>query len=286
MVNYALPQGHSLDCAGRVLNLSHPQVMGILNITPDSFFDGGKYLALDQAVLQAHRMVEEGAAIIDIGGESTRPGAMPVPLKEELRRVIPIIEALHQELSIPLSIDTSKPEVMRAAVAAGVGFINDVYALRREGALQAASELGVPICLMHMQGEPQTMQQNPTYVDVAEEVQAFLLARVAACTRGGISRKHLVLDPGFGFGKRSVHNLLLLRHLDHLCGIGFPVLVGLSRKSFIGAPLKALTKERLNGGLALATLAAWQGAAIVRTHDVRATVQALILCDSVKRVKG
>ncbi len=284
-MDHLSPQRHLLDCAGHILDLSYPQVMGILNITPDSFFDGGKYLVLDQAVLQARRMVEEGAAIIDIGGESTRPGAAPVPLEEELRRVIPIIEALSQELTVPLSIDTRKAEVMRAAVAAGAGFINDIYALRGEGALQAASELGVPICLMHMQGEPQTMQENPAYIDVVEEVQAFLLARVAACTRAGIPRENLILDPGFGFGKKAIHNLLLLRHLNRICGIGLPVLVGLSRKSFLGAQLKTPAKERLTGGLALATLAAWQGAAIVRTHDVRATVQALLLCNSVKKVK-
>lgn len=274
-----------LDCAGKALDLNYPQVMGVLNITPDSFSDGGKYLVLDQALLQARRMVEEGAAIIDIGGESTRPGAMPVPLEEELQRVIPVIEALHQELAVPLSIDTSKPEVMRAAVAVGASFINDIYALQREGALQAARELGVPICLMHMQGEPRTMQKNPIYINVLEEVRAFLQDRVAACIQAGIPREHLILDPGFGFGKRSGDNLLLLKHLNRICEIGLPVLVGFSRKSFISAQLKAPLEERLCGGLALATLAVWQGAVIVRTHDVQATRQALALCDSVRKGK-
>ncbi|QBQ53578.1 dihydropteroate synthase [Nitrosococcus wardiae] len=273
----------SLDCGGKVLDLNRPQVMGILNLTPDSFSDGGKYLLLEQALQRAHQMVEEGAAIIDIGGESTRPGATPVPLEEELRRVIPIIEALSQALPVPLSIDTSKPEVMRAAVAAGAGLINDVSALQEEGALPAASELGVPICLMHMQGKPQTMQQNPVYSDVVKEVCGFLLERVVACERAGISRERLILDPGFGFGKKSIHNLLLLKHLNRICELGFPVLVGLSRKSLIGAMLKVPVEERLYGSLAVAALAVWQGAVIVRTHDVRATAQALILCDSVRK---
>jgi dihydropteroate synthase len=283
MGNYLLSRPHSLDCGGKVLDLSHPQVMGILNITPDSFSDGGKYLVLEQAILQARRMVAEGAAIIDIGGESTRPGAAPISVREELRRVIPVIEALHRELPVPLSVDTSKPEVMRAAVAAGAGLINDITALRREGALHTARELDVPVCLMHMQGEPQTMQQNPVYADVIEEVQAFLLTRIAACERVGISPARLLIDPGFGFGKKSFHNLLLLKHLDRLCLIGVPVLVGLSRKSLIGATLKAPPEERLYGSLTLATLAVWQGAVLVRAHDVGATVQALTLCDKVKQ---
>lgn len=283
MANCSSSLPPSLDCGGKVLDLSRPQIMGILNLTPDSFSDGGKYLLLEQALQRAQQMVEEGAAIIDIGGESTRPGATSVPLEEELRRVIPIIELLSQALPVPLSIDTSKPEVMRAAVAAGAGLINDVNALREEGALQAASELGVPICLMHMQGKPQTMQQNPVYGDVVEEVRAFLLERVVACEQAGISRERLILDPGFGFGKKSIHNLLLLKHLHCFCELGFPVLVGLSRKSLIGTMLKVPVEERLYGSLALATLAVWQGAVIVRTHDVRATAQALILCDRVRK---
>jgi dihydropteroate synthase len=259
--------------------------MGILNITPDSFSDGGKYLILEQAVQQAHRMVKEGATVIDIGGESTRPGAIPVPVEEELRRVIPVIEVLSQELSIPLSIDTSKPEVMRAAVAAGVSLINDTNALRGKGALQAASELEVPICLMHMQGTPQNMQKNPIYSDVVEEVRGFFLDRIDACKQGGIPPERLILDPGFGFGKKSTHNLLLLKYLNRICEIGLPVLVGLSRKSFIGSMLKISVEERICGSVALAILAAWQGAVIVRTHDVRATMQALILCNRIKKAE-
>ncbi|MGR6033975.1 MAG: dihydropteroate synthase [Candidatus Nitrosoglobus sp.] len=282
MANCSSPLSQYIDCGGKIVELNHPQVMGVLNITPDSFSDGGKYLVLEQALQQAHRMVEEGAAIIDVGGESTRPGAVPTPVEEEIRRVVPVIKTLSQELSIPLSIDTSKPEVMRAAVMAGAGLINDVNALRGDGALRAASELGVPICLMHMQGNPQTMQQNPFYNDVVEEVRGFFLERVNACEQNGIPSERLILDPGFGFGKKAIHNLLLLKHLNCICEIGLPVLVGFSRKSFIGALLKTSVEERLCGSVALATLAVWKGAIMVRTHDVRATMQALILCNSVK----
>jgi dihydropteroate synthase len=207
-------------------------------------------------------------------------------VEEELRRVIPVIEALSQELPIPLSIDTSKPEVMRAAVMAGAGLINDINALRGDGALQAASELEVPICLMHMQGNPQTMQQNPLYNDVVEEVRSFFLERIETCERGGIPPERLVLDPGFGFGKKSIHNLLLLKHLNRICEIGLPVLVGLSRKSLIGTMLKVPVEERLCGSVALAILAAWQGATMVRTHDVRATMQALILGENIKKAEN
>lgn len=286
MANTPSPLSRYLNCGGKVIDPNYPQIMGILNITPDSFSDGGKYLILEWALRQARRMVKEGAAILDIGGESTRPGAIPVPVEEELRRVIPVIKALSQELSVPLSIDTSKPEVMRAAVSAGANFINDVNALQEKGALQAASELGVPICLMHMQGIPQTMQQNPRYGDVVEEVRNFFLERIEACEQGGIPPERLVLDPGFGFGKKAIHNLLLLRHLDRICEIGLPVLVGLSRKSFIGAMVKVPVEERLCSSVSLAVLAAWQGAAMVRTHDVQATMQALILCDSIKRAEN
>lgn len=274
-----------LDCGGKVLDLNRPRVMGILNITPDSFSDGGKYLSRERALQRALQMVEEGAAVIDVGGESTRPGAMPVPVEEELRRVIPVIKTLSQELSVPLSIDTRKPEVMRAAVAAGAGLINDVGALQEKGALQAAGELGVPVCLMHMQGEPRTMQQSPVYNNVVEEVRSFLLARIRACEQSGIPPERLLIDPGFGFGKRANHNLLLLKHLNRICDTGFPVLVGLSRKSLIGGMLKMPVEERLYGSLALATLAVWQGAAIVRTHDVQATAQALILCNGIRKAE-
>ncbi|ADJ27515.1 dihydropteroate synthase [Nitrosococcus watsonii] len=285
MAHCATPLPRCLDCGGKVLKLNRPQVMGVLNVTPDSFSDGGKYLILERALWRARQMMQEGAAIIDVGGESTRPGAAPVSVEEELHRVIPVIEALSREIPIPLSVDTSKPEIMRAAVAAGAGFINDINALRQEGALAAASELGVPICLMHMRGKPQTMQQNPVYSDVVEEVREFLLERIIACEQSGIPSERLMLDPGFGFGKQSVHNLLLLKYLNRICELGFPVLVGLSRKSLIGTMLTLPVEERLYGGLALATLAAWQGATIVRTHDVQATMQALTLCDNVQKAE-
>lgn len=285
MAHCASPPSRYLDCGGKVLNLNRPQVMGVLNITPDSFSDGGKYLILEQALQRAHQMIQEGAAIIDVGGESTRPGAAPISVEEELHRVIPVIKALSREISIPLSVDTSKPEIMRAAVAAGAGFINDINALQQEGALAAARELGVPVCLMHMQGTPQTMQKNPVYGDVVEEVRGFLLDRIVACERGGISRERLILDPGFGFGKKSVHNLLLLKYLYRICELDLPVLVGLSRKSLIGTMLKLPVGERLYGSLALAALAAWQGATLVRTHDVQATMQVLALCDNAQKAE-
>ncbi len=261
--------------------------MGILNITPDSFSDGGDYLSPHAAIEHARRMVEEGAAIIDVGGESTRPGAPPVTVREELDRIVPVIEALSAELPVPISIDTSKPEVMRAAVAAGAGMINDVRALCLTGALEAAAEinrnLSVPICLMHMQGEPGTMQQHPRYNDVVQEVSTFLVERVQACIRSGIPRERLVLDPGFGFGKRLEDNLSLLKRLDELGTLGLPLMVGLSRKSMIGAILDLPVTQRLNGSLAAAVLAVTRGAALVRVHDVRATVEALKIYAAVKQ---
>ncbi len=271
-----------LDCAGRPLDLSAPAVMGVLNVTPDSFSDGGRYLELDAAVDQAQAMVEEGAAIIDVGGESTRPGAPEVSVDEELRRVIPVIEALHEQIAVPISIDTQKPEVMRAAARAGAGFINDVNGLRAEGAVTAAAEAGVPVCLMHMQGNPRTMQAAPEYSDPVAEVRDFLLARAADCEAAGIAREQILLDPGFGFGKSVGHNLLLLRHLDTLVSAGYPVLVGLSRKSMIGKILDLEVGERLHPSLALAVLAVWQGALLVRAHDIRATAEAINICAAVK----
>ena len=264
-----------LDCAGKPLDLSQPRVMGILNVTPDSFSDGGRFFGRDQAIEQALRMQEEGAAIIDIGGESTRPGAADVPVQQELDRVIPLIEALAPALEVPISVDTSKPEVMRAAVEAGAGMINDVYALRRDGVLEAAAGLEVPICLMHMQGQPRSMQQAPKYQDVVQEVRDFLLEQAARCEQAGISRHRLLLDPGFGFGKTLEHNLSLLKHLPQLVVEGYPILVGMSRKSMIGAVLEVPVEERLHGSVATATLAAWMGARIVRVHDVKATVEAM-----------
>lgn len=264
--------------------------MGILNVTPDSFSDGGRFLSPPAAVARAQHMVEEGAALIDVGGESTRPGAQPVSVQEELDRVMPVIEALHKEIPVPISIDTGKPEVMRAAVAAGAGLINDVRALRAPGALDAAAQLNaqasVPVCLMHMQGDPGTMQQNPHYDDVVAEVCAFLSERVQACVQAGIPRARLLLDPGFGFGKALVHNLRLLAQLDRLTALGLPLLVGLSRKRMIGDLLGAPVEARLHGSLALAVIAAWQGALIIRAHDVRATVEALKVCANVKMVRG
>ncbi|MBI3344259.1 MAG: dihydropteroate synthase [Gammaproteobacteria bacterium] len=261
--------------------------MGILNVTPDSFSDGGDFLSPQAAVERARQMVEEGAAIIDVGGESTRPGAPAISVQEELDRIVPVIEALSAELPVPVSIDTSKPEVMRAAVAAGAGMINDVRALRLTGALEAAADinrrLSVPICLMHMQGEPGTMQQQPDYSDVVQEVSVFLAERVQACVRHGIPRERLVVDPGFGFGKRLEHNLSLLKRLDELGKLGLPIMVGLSRKSMIGAVLDRPVTQRLYGSLAAAVLAVAQGAVLVRVHDVRATVEALKIYEAVKQ---
>lgn len=255
--------------------LPTPAVMGILNVTPDSFSDGGRFIGRNAALRRVRAMIAEGAAIIDVGGESTRPGARAVSVDEELARVIPVIEAIRSDSDIPVSIDTSKPEVMRAAVAAGASLINDVRALREPGALEVAAALGVPVCLMHMRGEPRTMQQNPHYDDVVEEVLAFLDARVAACEAAGIPRSRLILDPGFGFGKTLEHNLALFRALPRFVATGLPVLVGVSRKSMIGQVLEVPVEDRLAGSLALATLAVGLGAAIVRSHDVRETVHAV-----------
>lgn len=266
-----------LDCAGRPLDLRRPAVMGILNVTPDSFSDGGVFLSPDKGIAQALRMAEEGADIIDIGGESTRPGAQPVSAQEEIDRVLPVIEALRSRFSLPLSIDTSKPGVMRAAVAAGAGFINDVRALREPGTLEAAAELDVPICLMHMQGEPRTMQENPRYDDVVADVCAFLSERLRAAQAQGIPASRLVIDPGFGFGKTLEHNIELLRGLKKLRALGAPVLVGLSRKSMISKVLGLTVDQRLHASVALAVMAVQEGARIIRAHDVGPTVQALRL---------
>jgi len=273
-----------LDCAGKPLDLTEPRVMGILNVTPDSFSDGGDFFAADIALTQAKQMVEDGAAIIDVGGESTRPGAKIVAVEDEIARVVPVIEAIQSELAVPISIDTSKPEVMRAAVKAGAGLINDVQALRVDGALEAAAELDVPVCLMHAQGTPQNMQDNPQYDNVIADVCQFLLERVSVCEQAGISRDKLILDPGFGFGKKSRHNLRLMKHIEQLMKHNLPVLVGVSRKSIIGAVLNVSVEERLAGSLALATIAVWQGAKIIRSHDVRETVQAISLCNHVMQV--
>ncbi|OGI48331.1 MAG: dihydropteroate synthase [Candidatus Muproteobacteria bacterium RIFCSPHIGHO2_12_FULL_60_33] len=270
-----------LDCGGRKLDLSRPAVMGILNVTPDSFSDGGVFLPPEKAIVQALRMAEEGADIIDIGGESTRPGARPVSAPEEIDRVLPVVEALHRQIPLPISIDTSKPEVMRAAVKAGAGFINDVRALREPGALETATQLEVPVCLMHMQGEPHTMQDDPRYADVVGAVRDFLKERLDACMNAGIPASRLVVDPGFGFGKTLEHNIELLRGLKKLQILGAPVLVGLSRKSMIGKALGLPVEQRLHASVALAVMAVQNGARIVRVHDVGPTVEALRMWSAV-----
>lgn len=265
-----------LDCAGRMLMLDRPCIMGIVNVTPDSFSDGGEYATTDAAVAHALRLAEQGADILDIGGESTRPGADDVSLEEELRRVIPVIERLASATALPISIDTSKPEVMRAAVAAGAGMINDVYALRREGALDAAAELGVPVVLMHMLGEPRSMQAAPDYDDVVADVHRFLAERIFAAEMSGIPKKKIVIDPGFGFGKTTAHNLTLLAQLERFTDLGVPVLAGLSRKRTIGELTgRDDPHDRVYGSLAAHVIAAQRGAKLLRVHDVAATVDAL-----------
>jgi len=266
----------TLDCAGRRLALDRPRVMGIVNVTPDSFSDGGVHFDLDAAVAHGLALAEQGADILDIGGESTRPGADEVPPEEELRRTIPVIERLARETGLPLSIDTSRPEVMRAAVAAGAGMVNDVYALRREGALEAAAGLGVPVVLMHMLGEPRSMQDSPQYDDVVGEVHRFLAERIFAAEMAGIDRRRIVVDPGFGFGKTTAHNLALLAQFDRFAELGVPVLAGLSRKRSIGEITgRKLPRERVAGSVAAHLVAAQRGAKIVRVHDVAQTVDAL-----------
>jgi len=274
-----------VDCAGRILTLDRPQIMGIVNVTPDSFSDGGAYDNTDAAVAHALKLVEEGADLLDIGGESTRPGANEVSLEEELRRVIPVIERLASRTSVPISIDTSKPEVMREAVAAGAGMINDVYALRREGALEAAAELGVPVVLMHMLGEPRSMQQSPDYDDVVGEVHRFLAERLFAAEMSGIAKKNLLVDPGFGFGKNTAHNLTLLSQLQRFTELGVPVLAGLSRKRTIGELTgREAAQDRVAGSVAAHLIAAQRGAMILRVHDVAATVDALKVWNAVAAV--
>ncbi|GGA00801.1 dihydropteroate synthase [Dyella caseinilytica] len=265
-----------LDCNGRPLTLDRPRVVGIVNVTPDSFSDGGQFADLDAAVAHSLRLAEEGADMLDIGGESTRPGADDVSVEDELRRVIPVIEQLVARTTLPVAVDTSKPEVMRAAVAAGAGMINDVYGLRREGAIDAAAELRVPICLMHMQGEPRSMQEAPHYDDVVGEVHRFLTDRLFACELAGIDRRKVMVDPGFGFGKDLEHNLALLRRLERFADLGSGVYVGLSRKSMIGAITgHQHAADRAAGSVTAALIAVQRGARMVRVHDVAATVDAL-----------
>ncbi len=270
-----VPSFGRLDCGGRSLDLSRPCVMGVLNVTPDSFSDGGRFQTLDRALAHAEALAEAGADLLDVGGESTRPGAKPVPAREERRRVVPVIEMLAAKLPLPISVDTSKPEVMRAAVAAGAGFINDVRALSMPGALETAVELGVPVCLMHMQGTPAHMQQAPHYQDVVVEVRDFLARRIQHCEAAGIPREQICIDPGFGFGKTLEHNLQLLARLDQIAQLGYPVLVGISRKSMIGALTGRPVEDRLAGSLAAAVLALERGARLFRTHDPKETRDAL-----------
>ena len=275
-----------LDCKGRELVLDQARICGIVNVTPDSFSDGGRFLDPAAAVSHALRLVEEGADMLDFGAESTRPGASPVLASEQIARVVPFIEAVAAATNVPISIDTSDPEVMRAAVAAGAGFVNDVRALRRDGALDAAAELDVVVCLMHMQGEPSDMQESPNYDDVVGDVHRFLSDRVFACQLAGIDKKRIVVDPGFGFGKTLEHNLQLLRELARFAEIA-PVLAGLSRKSML-ATLTGRDKaeDRVFASVAAAMLAVQGGAAIVRVHDVAATRDALLVCDAVGKHVG
>jgi dihydropteroate synthase len=260
--------------------------MGVLNVTPDSFSDGGRYLDPEVALTHAERMVEEGAGIIDVGGESTRPGAAPVTAEEEMRRVVPVIEQIVGRLPVTVSVDTSKPEVMRAAVAAGAGVINDVRALRYPGALEAAASSGAAVCLMHMQGEPGSMQADPRYDDVVAEVRGYLLARADACLGAGIPRERICLDPGIGFGKRPEHNLALLRELPGLATLSYPLLVGVSRKSLIGIITGRPAGERVAGSIVMAALCAERGARILRAHDVAATVDALKVVEALGPMSG
>jgi dihydropteroate synthase len=267
----------ALQIGRHALKLDRARIMAVLNVTPDSFSDGGRFIGLDAALAQAQRLVEEGADLLDIGGESTRPGAVEVSADEEIARVVPVIEAIASRFDLPISIDTSKPEVMRVAVAAGAGLVNDVNALRADGALDAAAELNVSVCLMHMQGQPRTMQEAPHYDDVVGEVKRFLADRVLACRMAGIDPKRIVIDPGFGFGKSLEHNLCLLAQLGRFADIEAPLLVGLSRKRMIGEVTGRDLDQRAAGSAAAALLAVERGARIVRVHDVAATRDALAL---------
>jgi dihydropteroate synthase len=273
-------------CRHRTIDLTRPIVMGILNVTPDSFSDGNRYADVEAALERARRIEEEGAAIIDVGGESTRPGAVGVAEALEIERVVPVIEGIAAASDIAVSIDTSKPRVMAAAVAAGACIVNDVYALRAPGARAWAASSGVGVCLMHMQGEPRTMQHDPQYADVVAEVREFLIHARDACINAGIAPQAITLDPGLGFGKSLAHNLKLLQELARFAELGAPLLVGVSRKSFIGRVLGREVHDRLHGGLGLAALAIIRGARIIRTHDVRATRDAIGMVSAVQQGIG
>ncbi|MBN0977123.1 dihydropteroate synthase [Pseudomonas hygromyciniae] len=271
-----------LPCGSRVLDLARTHVMGILNVTPDSFSDGGRFSQLDAALRHAAAMVAAGATLIDVGGESTRPGARAVSPLEEMERVAPIVERIHRELDVIISVDTSTPAVMRETARLGAGLINDVRSLQRDGALDAAAATGLPVCLMHMLGEPGTMQDAPHYDNLVEEVTEFLAARIAQCAAAGIAPERIILDPGFGFAKTLQHNLSLFKHMQSLHALGRPLLVGVSRKSMIGMALNRPVGERLHGGLALAALAVAKGARILRVHDVAETVDVVRMIEAVE----
>lgn len=271
-----------LPCGNRVLDLAHTHVMGILNVTPDSFSDGGRFSQHDAALRHAEAMVTAGATLIDVGGESTRPGARVVSPIEELERIAPVVELINRELDVIISVDTSTPEVIRETARLGAGLINDVRSLCREGALDAAAATGLPVCLMHMRGEPGDMQDNPHYDDLMSEVTAFLVERMQACAAAGIPNDRVILDPGFGFAKSLQHNLSLFKHMEGLHALGRPLLVGVSRKSMIGQALGRPVAQRLYGGLALAALAMTKGARILRVHDVAETVDVVRMIAAVE----
>ncbi len=270
-------------CGPHQLDLSRPLVMGIVNVTPDSFSDGGQFASTQRAIEHGLKLVADGADILDVGGESTRPNAQPVPLEEELRRVVPVIEGLSRATRIPLSIDTYKPQVMRAALDAGACIINDIRALQEPGAVEVAAHSHAGVCLMHMQGTPQTMQHEPAYTDVVSEVCDFLQQRAQVLLDMGVAHERILLDPGFGFGKRTVHNITLLQQLPRLCALGYPVLAGLSRKSVLGQIAGGEASDRLPASLAAAVIAALNGAKILRVHDVKATVDALRVVQAVQQ---
>ncbi|WP_372861731.1 dihydropteroate synthase [Spongiibacter sp.] len=287
MATYSPSVSPQLRCGDRVLDLSTPQLMAVINVTPDSFSDGGRFhragrVQLDAVLLQVERALADGATLIDVGGESTRPGAAPVAGSEELDRVLPVVAAVAERFDTVISVDTSSAALMRESAKVGAGLINDVRALTREGALQAAAESGLPVCLMHMCGEPGVMQRRPYYDDVVGEVEGFLRERVAACAAAGIAADRIVLDPGFGFGKNLTHNLRLFSQLPALCALGYPVLVGVSRKTMVGEITGRPVEQRMPGSVALAALAAERGAAIVRAHDVRETADALAVVAALK----
>ncbi|MBS5775528.1 MAG: dihydropteroate synthase [Enterobacter cloacae] len=274
-----------LHAQGSTLELSHPHVMGILNVTPDSFSDGGSHNTLIEAVKHANLMINAGATIVDIGGESTRPGAAEVSVEEELARVIPVVEAIAQRFEVWISVDTSKPEVIREAARAGAHIINDIRSLTEPGALEAAAQTGLPVCLMHMQGQPKSMQEAPKYEDVFADVNRFFVENIARCERAGIAKEKLLLDPGFGFGKNLSHNYALLARLGEFHHFGMPLLVGMSRKTMIGQLLNVGPTERLSGSLACAVIAAMQGAQIIRVHDVKETVEAMRVVEATLSAK-